>query len=150
MRKFHISLSIIILSFFPLIVFSCKDSTSVEPGPTEINTIISDEHSDDASPSTTTLIVDRTGKSWDITFGVTRFGMEPRRFHFGLGPNAIPPILNPIMLSPGDPEYPDDSERIRILGVKLNGSARAYPLDGLVVREVADEKFGAQHVAVSY
>ncbi len=96
------------------------------------------------------LIVDETGKEWDVTHAKEKYGMEPSKFQFGLGPNAIRPILNPELLSPGDANYPDNHDDFLVLGTSLNGETRAYAIDKLIDHEIADEHFGDLHVAVAY
>ena len=54
------------------------------------------------------------------------------------------------MLSPGDPNYPDDSDDFLVLAASLNGETKAYPIAKMSIKEVADEKFGDAHVAVAY
>lgn len=76
--------------------------------------------------------------------------MEPSKFQFGLGPNAIRPILTPKMLSPGDTDYPDDEADFLVLGTTLNDGTRSYSIIDLTRHEIADEKFGNLHVAVAY
>lgn len=78
-------------------------------------------------------------------------------FQFGLGPNAIRPILNPKMLFPGDALYPDDEADFLVLGTTLNNGTRplsdgtrGYSIVDLTRHEIADEKFGDLHVAVAY
>ncbi|MFQ5600031.1 MAG: hypothetical protein ACE5G2_05705 [Candidatus Krumholzibacteriia bacterium] len=95
-------------------------------------------------------IVDKTGKKWDVTHAQENYGMAASKFQFGLGPNAIQPILNAPMLFPGDRGYPADDEEILVLGANVNGISRAYPINVLFGYEVADEQFGDAHVAVAY
>lgn len=95
-------------------------------------------------------IVDRTGKKWDITHAVNHYGFKPERFQYGLGPEAIPPILNPRHLEPGDAGYPQDNATTLVLGVAIGDDARAYPLNVMYRHEVVNERFGAQHLAVAY
>ena len=96
------------------------------------------------------LIRDQTGKNWDITHAVENYGFNPGTFAHGLGPNAIRPIQNPEMLRPGDPGYPSSGYTGTVLGTKIAGDARAYPLNVLVRHEIANEKFADTHVAVAY
>jgi hypothetical protein len=96
------------------------------------------------------FIVDRTGKKWDVTFAKEKYGMEPSNFQYGLGPNAIKPVLNPVMLSPGDEGYPDPSETFLVVGVQFNGHTRAYPLKYIISHEIVDERFDQDFVAVGY
>ncbi len=96
------------------------------------------------------FIRDQTGKSWDITHAVEKYGFDPAVFQHGLGPNAIRPIQNPQMLRPGDPGYPGSGFEAVILGTTLSGDSRAYPLSVLIRHEIANEKFAETHVSVAY
>ena len=96
------------------------------------------------------FIHDLTGRSWDVTHAVRKYGMEPFMFENGLGPFAVKPIINATMLSPGDLNYPLDSQGILVIGTSLNGFTRAYPIEILSRFEVANEQFGEAHVAVAY
>ena len=96
------------------------------------------------------FITDHTGKAWDVTHAVRKYGMEPLMFENGLGPFAIKPIINASMLSPGDLSYPFDSQGFLVIGTSLNGFTRAYPIEILSRFEVANEQFGEAHVAVAY
>ena len=96
------------------------------------------------------VIIDRTGKRWDITHAVVKYGMVPSFFKSGLGQYAIKPIVAPKMLSPGDPGYPDASDGFLVLGAKIGNDARAYSIQKLAAHEIADETIANTHVAVAY
>jgi hypothetical protein len=96
------------------------------------------------------LITDATGKQWDVTHAVNTYGFDPQGFQFGLGPDAIPPIIGSGMLSPGDPFYPDDDATFLVIGTTIGGESRAYPIHILNRHEVVDESFGDVHVAVGW
>jgi len=98
----------------------------------------------------TIFITDRTGKLWDITHAVYEYGFDPANFEHGLGPNAIEPIQNPKMLSPGNPGYPDPEFNDLVIGITLNGESRAYLLDDLFGHEIANDRFGETYVAVGF
>jgi hypothetical protein len=117
---------------------ACGDLFSSTPGPVAVS------RSDD-----TVIIVDQTGKRWDVGHGRT-YGLSPSKYQFGLGPFAIAPIQDPQMLAPTDPGYPSFRETFRVMGVALNGSVRAYPLGIMSRHEVANEIFGEAHVSVAY
>lgn len=95
------------------------------------------------------FIYDRTGKAWDVSHS-QEYGMEPSGFQYGLGPFSITPIMNPQMLSPGDPDYPSDNDDFIVLGASLDGFTRAYPINVMSWHEIANERFGDAHVAVGY
>ena len=96
------------------------------------------------------FIVDRTGKHWDVTHAVEEYGFVANQFQFGLGPNAIRPILNPEMVSPGESGYPGAGETFLIIGTTIGGESRAYRISHLNFHEVVDESFGDVHVAVGW
>jgi hypothetical protein len=96
------------------------------------------------------FITDRTGKQWDVTHARDKYGLQPENFQFGLGQNAIKPILLPKMLSPGDEGYPNENSTMLVMGINLNNNIRAYPISIMSQYEVADEVFGDAHVAVAY
>ena len=96
------------------------------------------------------IIVDRTGKRWDVSHAFQKYQMNPNEFQFGVGPNAIRPILSPRHFEPGQSGYPADHSTFLILGTTLEDETRAYSIDKLSFHEIADEKFGDVHVAVAY
>jgi hypothetical protein len=101
-------------------------------------------------PTDTIEIVDRTGKRWDISYGVHFYGILPNHFNFGLGPYAIMPILDPQFLDPGDPGYPAPDDDFPVLGGLIGGEARAYRLSDLQGREVADDQKDSTYFAAAY
>jgi len=127
-----------------LLVNSCTE-TNTKP-PFESAEVIFEP---DSSDTNRIFIRDRTGKEWDVTHAVNKYGFDPERFQYGLGPFAIQPILEPKFLSPGDPGY-DVVDNTVVIGAVINRSARAYPLFILGRHEIVDEKFGTTHVAVGY
>lgn len=96
------------------------------------------------------ILVDRTGKEWDITHAVMRYGFEENNFRYGLGPRAMLPIQDPAFISHGAPGYPASGETFSVIGVNLNSDIRAYPLYTLYHHEVANDRFGDQYVAVTF
>lgn len=104
----------------------------------------------DPPPTGRITIRDRTGKVWDITHAVQKYNMTADGFQFGLGPNAIQPINNPRFFAPGDAGYPDPNSTFLIIGIRLNGDARAYPISVMDVHEVANDVIGGLPVAVGY
>jgi hypothetical protein len=96
------------------------------------------------------FIQDRTGKKWEITHAVNEYGLDSANFNFGLGPNAIPPILDPQFLKPGDTGYPTSSENFRVIGTTIEGESRAYRISALSGHEVVDDQLGAIYFAVAY
>lgn len=161
-ERFYILFSTAIIAMF--FVIGCEDVT-VGPETAEVKT--EDDNGNDPPDSqddqndekkegekseddTRVFIVDNTGKKWDVTHAQEKYGMDPEKFQFGLGPFAIKPILNPRMLAPGDKDYPDDSEEFLMIGIKLNGEARSYGISVLSYSEIADDRFGDTYVAAAY
>jgi hypothetical protein len=122
---------------------SCKDSTTAP-----LSNEIGEQQVEETEEKI--FITDETNKEWDVTHAVNHYGFEPARFQFGLGPNAIQPILNPQMLSEGDAGYPSSDASFLVMGVNLNGHVRAYRLTIMSYHEVVDEQFGDSYVAVAY
>jgi hypothetical protein len=96
------------------------------------------------------FIEDQTGKMWDITHAVDKYGFSAGNFQFGLGPFAITPINDPEMLSPGNAGYPDANDERLVIGTTINNDTRAYSLNVLSRHEIANERFGDAFVSVAY
>ncbi len=96
------------------------------------------------------LIEDRTGKQWDVTHAVEKYGFKAEEFQFGLGPFAIQPIMNPEFIGPGAPGYPAPNENFLVIGTTLGGDTRAYPISVLSRHEIANDEFDRTFVAVGY
>lgn len=101
-------------------------------------------------PGEPVILVDMTGKEWNITTAVWKYGFEVDRFEFGLGPMAIKPILNPEMLSPGDDLYPEDTKTFDVIGTSINADSRAYGVLAIARHEVVDDRVGGAPLAVTY
>lgn len=90
-------------------------------------------------------IRDRTGASWDITDAVKN-GFKARRFKFGLGKSAIPPLsdgdLGHVKFSGGD----DTS----ILGISVGQESHAYSISKLASYEIANTTISGNKIAVAY
>jgi len=95
-------------------------------------------------------ITDKTGKKWDLTHAVEKYGFDTRNFQYGLGPFAITPINNPVMISPGEPGYPADNSTDAVIGLNIDGDARAYLIRTLSRHEVVNDRVGGKDVAVVY
>jgi hypothetical protein len=113
------------------------------PGPVEVADVKKND-------GTETFILDRTGKAWEVSHARDAYGLIPSQFQFGLGPNAILPIMQPVHISPGEPNYPNDSDGFRVMGTKIGNDARAYRILKMSFNEVVNEQFGNLLVAVAY
>jgi hypothetical protein len=94
------------------------------------------------------VIIDQGGKRWDITQAVYRYGFEKNKFEFGLGADAIRPLVLPPMASPGDSLFPPPDSVFVVLGTTLDGEARAYDEQTLYGFEVVNDVSGARALAV--
>ena len=101
-------------------------------------------------PTDTVILVDRTGRQWDISDGVHLYGLEPDSFNFGLGVDAFPPIMFPEILNPGDSGYPSSELTYGVLGVDIYGHSRAYRKSTLLGNEVVNDTIGEYNVAATY
>ena len=132
-------LQLLMTAFVAIGIGACADLGGGPQGPALV-----------ASSDESVTITDRTGKVWDVTHARDHYGFMPEKFQFGLGPRAIRPIMNPVMLMPGELGYPPDISEFFILGTRLSDSARAYSIGHLSRHEVVNEQFGDAHVAVAY
>ena len=102
----------------------------------------------DEKPIDRVYIVDQSGKRWDITQAVVRYGFERSGFKFGLGPFTLTPLMSPPAAAPGDSAYPADTDAFSVIGVSRHGAHRAYKLDDLLDVEVVDDTLGGVPLAV--
>jgi hypothetical protein len=119
-------------------------------GGDSLNGLASGGSDDEPDTTEAVYITDRTGKQWEISHAISEYGMLPENFNYGLGPNAIRPIIHPAMLSQGDPGYPADDLKLGVLGVSINGDSRAYPIGVLSSREVVNDRVGGEHIAAVF
>ena len=67
-----------------------------------------------------------------------------------LAPNAIPALTQPDMVTAEDPDAGYLLDTDRILGVYMNGEARAYPHNILWHHEIVNDRFGDDWVSVTF
>jgi hypothetical protein len=68
-------------------------------------------------------------------------------------PDGIPSIDNPVFLSQSQFEDSFTSEyleNIRVVGVVINGEAKAYPIDILIQHEIVNDNFNGEPVSITY
>lgn len=104
----------------------------------------------DTSEVKEVYITDRTGVDWNITHAVRTYRWNPDNFRFGLGMNRIKAINNPQFFHPGESGYPDSQATFMVLGVEIDGDARAYAVNILKSHEIVNDQFGENYVAVTY
>jgi hypothetical protein len=96
------------------------------------------------------IITDLKGEDFDITAAVLEYNMGVTWWEFGVGRFTIRPLIDPLMIGPGDVGYPRDDNTSEILGVQINDDVRAYLLGDIRNREVVDDVVDGQPVAVIY
>jgi len=95
-------------------------------------------------------ITDRHGDVWEITHAVRRHGMSLPGWENGIGRHTLRPIIEPALSCAGDIDFPDPDNLTVVLGMVIEGEARAYKLGDLNDTEVVDDIIGEAHVAVTY
>ncbi len=101
-------------------------------------------------PRDPVVLVDQDGLETDISYAVYELGMEVDRFEFGLGVDAIQPLIQPRLVGPGHPAFPPPDATFLVVGTEIDGDARAYGMFDIRRNEVVDEVIGGAHVAVTY
>lgn len=101
-------------------------------------------------PGDTVILIDITGKQWDISYAVHFYEFDRTHFNFGLGLHAIPAIVDPAFLTAADSGFPNAQDSFMILGTTINADTRAYPWDALIGHEVVDDSFDSVYIAATY
>ena len=96
------------------------------------------------------IIVDRQGEAFDITNAVLRHGIHELYWDHGIGRNTIRPYIDPIMIGPNHFAYPSDDNLEEVCGLPVPEDPRAYKLNDLSSREVANDVVNGVPIAVSY
>jgi len=83
-------------------------------------------------------------------FDMTGATIDPHRFQFGIGKDTIASIDDPEFVSSGDTRLAERgvTRETRVLGVEVNGIARAYPISVMNMHEVVNDDFGGEAYAV--
>ena len=66
----------------------------------------------------------------------------------GVLPDGIPDLRNPPMLSPGDADYLNPTDRV--FGVTINGESRAYPLRIVNAHEMVNDTVGGEPITLMW
>jgi len=96
------------------------------------------------------IITDIQGEDFDITHAVLRYGMHEVFWDHGLGRFSILPIIDPTMVGPEDPRYPDENNLADVMGVSIDGDARAYKVGHMSSREAVNDVVAGVHLAATY
>ncbi len=83
-------------------------------------------------------------------FDMTGSTIDPHRFQFGIGKDSIPSIDDPEFVAPDDPKLRSRGITLEtaVLGVFLNGIARAYPVKVMDEHEIVNDDFDGEAFAV--
>ncbi len=99
---------------------------------------------------------ERDGKRWlyggnepGQDFDITEFQLDPSQLNFGLGREAFHALVAPKFGIPGEPGV-SINDRTRVLGVAINGEAKAYPIDLLRRHEVVNDTVGKRPIFAAY
>ena len=93
----------------------------------------------------TVYIVDRTGRSWDVT-QADALGFKPEGFQYGIGKDAFTP-LDQTGLKQGDRAT---SSNPRVIGIRDGKEAHAYSVSKLWSHEIANTRINGKPVAAGY
>ena len=83
-------------------------------------------------------------------FDMTDSTIDPERFQFGIGKDTIASVDDPEFVSFGDPRLVERgiTRETEVLGVEIDGIARAYPIGLMSLHEVVNDSFGGKPYAV--
>lgn len=83
-------------------------------------------------------------------FDMTDSTIDPHRFQFGIGKDTIPSIDAPLFVAADDPRLARSEVTLEtpVLGVEIDGVAKAYPVFLMDAHEVVNDEFGGEPFAV--
>jgi hypothetical protein len=83
-------------------------------------------------------------------FDMTDSLIDPHRFQFGIGKDVISSIDEPEFVVFDDARLAARgiTRETQVLGVEIDGIARAYPVDVMTMHEVVNDEFGGKAYAV--
>jgi ABC-type Fe3+-hydroxamate transport system substrate-binding protein len=144
MFKVNVFLVLFLVSAAVVFTACTAETTSPQPSPAQA------PKSQSENPA---IVIDRTGREWDVTHARDVYSMNPDYFNYGLGVGAIPSVDKPTVLEEGNPDYPSANSRTPVFGVDHNGEQRAYSISALTQHEVFNDIYPGntnQYVAVTY
>ncbi len=82
-------------------------------------------------------------------FEVENLTLEPEQFHYGIGREAFPALIEPEFVPADEASawLPDDD---RVLGLRIGDEVKAYPIDLLVRHEVVNDVVAGEPVFAAY
>ena len=83
-------------------------------------------------------------------FDMTDSLIDPHRFQYGIGKDTIDSIDDPVFVDIDDPRLRERrvTRETQVLGVEIDGIARAYPVEVMSMHEVVNDEFGGRAYAV--
>ena len=83
-------------------------------------------------------------------FDVTDSKIDPSTFQYGIGKDTIPSIDEPEFVRFSDPRVAaaEITRETPVLGVVINGEARAYPVELMDGHEIVNDQFGDEAYAI--
>jgi len=83
-------------------------------------------------------------------FDMTDSTIDPHRFQYGIGKDVIESIDRPEFVRADDPRLAERgvTRETEVLGVQIEGIARAYPVAVMGIHEVVNDRFGEAAYAV--
>lgn len=101
-------------------------------------------------------VTERDGRLWLYggnesaqDFDITKFRLDPAKLNYGLGREYFHALVSPEFGRPGDPGVALD-DRTRVLGVVIDGEAKAYPIHLLRRHEVVNDTVGGRPIFAAY
>lgn len=91
----------------------------------------------------------RGGSAESDHFDITEFRLNPNQLNFGLGREAFQALIEPAFDRPGDAGV-QVADHTRVLGVVIQGEAKAYPINILRRHEVVNDTVGGRPVFAAY
>ena len=83
-------------------------------------------------------------------FDMTDSTLDPVRFQYGVGKDTIDSVDQPQFVAVDDPRLAERgvTRETEVLGVAIDGTARAYPVALMDMHEVVNDRFGERAYAV--
>lgn len=90
-------------------------------------------------------------QSPDDGFDVSEFRLNPAGLNYGLGREAFPALIKPVMAGLDDEQVNAQlTERSRVLLVKVGADTRVYPVDYLMTHEVVNDVVGGRPIFAAF
>ncbi len=119
---------------------TAPDETVPVTAPDETVPVTAPDDADPTDAKSTVTIMETDGVLHTIPLEEIRGGGPPK--------DGIPSIDNPVFAEVADSAFMSDSDTV--IGLEINGQARAYPLFILVWHEIVNDEVGGTPVSVTY